>query len=98
MSRRAVAELGQLAAVERQMEALELERVRLMAEAQRNGASWEAIAEVIGTSRQAAWETYRDRVRRVQEAAAEYVSTEEAELLESAAQSLAAVRARRRRG
>ena len=93
----AAPDLERLADVERQMSALEAERVRLMAEAQRQGASWEAIGAAIGTTKQSAWETYHVEVRRIHEAAADYVGTAEEALLDSAAVSLSSSRARRRR-
>ena len=88
--------LARLADVERQATALDAERVRLMADAQRQGASWEAISKALGISRQSAWETYHLRVRQLHEAASLYVGAEEEALLESAEASLKRVRARRR--
>lgn len=94
---RAIPELERLTDIERQMAQLDIERVRLMAEAQRRGASWEVIGAALGTSRQSAWETYRERVRELLDTSASRVDAGEEELLESAAASLNRVRARRRR-
>jgi hypothetical protein len=91
----AIPELERLVDVERQVTALEAERVRLMADAQRHGASWEAISKALGISRQSAWETYHLRVRLLHDAASLHVGAEEDELLASAATSLKRVRARR---
>ncbi len=95
---RTIRELERLTDIERRMARLDVERVRLMAEAQRRGASWEAIGAALGTSRQSAWETYRQRVRELLDTSARRVDAAEEELLESAAASLNRVRARRRRG
>jgi len=90
-------ELERLAAIERKMDALDVERVRLMADAQRHGASWEAIGAALGTTRQSAWETYHQRVRQLLETTATHVDATEEELLESAGAILTGIRARRRR-
>lgn len=92
----ATRELERLADVERQMTALDLERVRLMADAQQHGASWEAIGAALGITRQSAWEAYHLRVRHMLDATALLVGAGEDDLLESAAASLNRVRARRR--
>jgi hypothetical protein len=92
----AIPELERLVDVERQVTALEVERVRLMADAQRQGASWEAISKALGISRQSAWETYHLRVRLLHDLASVHASADEDELLTSAATSLKRVRARRR--
>jgi hypothetical protein len=92
----AIPELDRLVDVERQLAALEGERVRLMAGAKRRGASWEAISKALGISRQSAWETYHLRVRLLHDAASLHAGADEGELLASAATSLKRVRARRR--
>jgi biotin operon repressor len=92
----ATVELDRLADVERQMASLDLERIRLIARAQQHGASWEAIGAKLGITRQAAWETYRDRVRQMLHAVATDLS--EDETFEAAEAGLAKVRARRRAG
>lgn len=92
----AIPALHRLVDIERQVTALEAERVRLMADAQRRGASWEAISKALGISRQSAWETYHLRVRLLHDAASLHADAGEDELLESAATSLKRVRARRR--
>lgn len=92
----AIPELERLVDVERQVAALEAERVRLMADAQRRGASWDAISKALGISRQSAWETYHLRVRLLHDAASLQVGADEDSLLESAAASLKRIRARRR--
>ncbi len=97
MSRTATDDLARLGDLEVQMRKLALERIRLIAAAQQHGASWEAISSVLGVSRQAAWETYRDRAREVLEATAARATASEEEILESAAGALKHVRARRRR-
>lgn len=91
-----IPELDRLAAVERKRTALEAEQLRLMARAQRRGASWEAIGAALGVSRQSAWETYHLRVRHLLELTALGAKASEDELLESAAASLRRVRAKRR--
>ena len=89
----ALAALGEL---EREMRALEVTRIRLIGFAQQHGASWEEIGSALEVSRQAAWEKYRDRVRAVVEVSAARARHSEEETLESAAQVLKEVRARRR--
>lgn len=98
MARTATPELARLSDVENQLRKLAIERVRLIAEAQARGASWEAISAVLGVTRQAAWETYRDRAREVLEATSARATASEEEILQSASHALKGVRARRRSG
>lgn len=93
----ATAELARLGDLEVRMRRLAIERIRLIAVAQQHGASWEAISEVLGVTRQAAWETYRDRAREVLDATAARATASEDEILESAVHALKEVRGRRRR-
>src|SRR5262245_12092180 len=93
----AVRDLERLSDIEREMAALKIDLVRVMAQAQLRGASWEAIGGALGTSRQSAWETYHRRVRELLDATAANVDAAEDELLASAGTSLSRVRARRRR-
>jgi hypothetical protein len=97
LTRTATDDLARLGDLEVQMRRLALERIRLIAEAQQHGASWEAISSVLGVSRQSAWETYRDRAREVMEATAARATVAEDEILESAGRVQKTVRARRRR-
>ena len=89
--------LGALSRIEQEMRELEVQKVRLIGEAQRSGASWDEIGSALEVSRQAAWEKYRDRVRSLFDAVADRVDRSEEETLESAAAVLAEVRRRRRR-
>lgn len=89
--------LGALGDVERTMRALELAKIRLIAAAQRHGASWDEIGSAMEVSRQAAWEKYRDRVRSLLDVTAARATQSEAEILESAASVLREVRGRRPR-
>ncbi len=89
--------LGALSAVERDLRALEVRKLRLIGAAQRQGASWNEIGSALEVSRQAAWERYRDRVRALFDAAADRAQHSDEETLESAATVLREVRRRRRR-
>jgi len=82
--------------VERQLHSLAVRRVRLIAEAQAHGATWEAIGTALGTTRQSAWETYSKLAREVLESYGDEGSGSEDELLASAADTLRRYRARRR--
>jgi hypothetical protein len=93
----ATVELEKLEAVEAQMRDLERRRVQLIATAQRHGASWRDISSVLGVSRQAAWEMYRNRAREILDATAERATLSEDEVLASASAALRGIRARRRR-
>lgn len=88
-------DLKKLAAVEHQMAALAEERVRLVAAAQSQGATWDAIGAALGVTRQSAWETYSKLARQAIDAATSTGTRSEDELLESAAASLRRYRARR---
>lgn len=96
MTQAADTDLKRLARLEHRMAELDRERIRIISEAQRHGASWDAIAGVLGTTKQSAWETYRLRVKNLLDATASSADTGEDELLDSAAASLARVRTRRR--
>jgi uncharacterized NAD(P)/FAD-binding protein YdhS len=77
----------------------ELERLRcdLVKKARTAGASWERIADALGTSRQAAWEYYTARFRvELAEHAAENVRVTSAEALDLSVDESRAVRHRRR--
>ncbi len=89
-------DLAQLADVDRRIAELDRRRIHLVAEAKTHGASWEAIAAALGTTRQSAWETYASRVRELLAMTAREPGASEDELLGSAAAALARVRARRR--
>ena len=52
--------LREIVAFEHQLEDLRIDCVR---RARNGGASWEAIAEVLGVSRQSAWQLYTTRFR-----------------------------------
>jgi hypothetical protein len=91
------AELEKLEAIEAEMRSLEAKRVQLIAAAQRHGASWGDISAVLGVSRQAAWETYRNRARAILGETAERATLSEDEVSVSAADALRGIRARRRR-
>ena len=52
--------LREIVAIEHQLEDLRIDCVR---RARDGGASWEAIAEVLGVSRQSAWQLYTTRFR-----------------------------------
>lgn len=78
---------------------VELERLRcdLVKKARTAGASWERIADALGTSRQAAWEYYTVRFRdEFAENVAENVGVTAAEALELSVTESRAVRSRRR--
>jgi len=79
---------------------LELEELRRgrVADARREGATWDEIGESLGMSRQAAWEYYTRDVRRILEgtAAANDELTEE-EALRMATEEVHEIRRRRRR-
>ena len=96
MAHPAADDLARLARLERRMAALERQRTSLVVEAKTHGASWDAIAAALGTSRQSAWETYRLRVKQLLDTTAASGDVSEAVLLDSAASSLARARARRR--
>jgi hypothetical protein len=51
--------VNRLAAVDRQIKALQRERASLVEAARAEHASWETIAAALGVSRQAAWEAHR---------------------------------------
>lgn len=89
--------LEALGDIELGMRTLEVKRVRLIGAAQQLGATWEDIGSALGTSRQAAWETYRDQARQLLEVTAGRARQSEDVILESAGQVLKEVRARRRR-
>lgn len=89
--------LGALSEVEQDMRVLEVHKIRLIGAAQKHGASWDEIGSVLDVTRQAAWEKYRDRVRELLDATAARAEYSEDETLESAAEVLKEVRARRRR-
>lgn len=88
-------DLARLAEVEHRLEELTDERVQLIADAQRHGASWEDIGSVLGVSRQAAWHMYRERVMRLLDQTASRATASEEEIAASAAASLKRIRARR---
>ena len=90
-------ELERLTDIERQIAALEIELVGVMAAAQLRGASWKAIGTALGTSRQSAWETYHRRVGNILDATGVAIDASEDELLVSAGAILSRGRARRRR-
>ena len=81
-----------------QIRSLEAEKIRLIGIAQERGASWDQIGSALDVTRQAAWETYRERVRGLLDATASRAEHGEAQTLESAAKVLRAVRRRRRGG
>lgn len=89
--------LGALSEVEQDMRVLEVQKIRLIGAAQKHGASWDEIGSALDVTRQAAWEKYRDRVRELLDATAARAEYSEDETLESAAEVLKEVRARRRR-
>lgn len=91
-----IAELDLLVDLERRIGELDVERIKLIGDAQRHGASWEAIGAALGITRQSAWRTYRDRVLRLLDETSTVVNTDETALLESASESLKRVRERRR--
>jgi hypothetical protein len=77
----------------------ELERLRcdLVKKARTAGASWERIADALGTSRQAAWEYYTIRFRgEFAENAAKNARVTSAEALDLSVDESRAVRNRRR--
>ena len=90
-----IRDLKELATVERQMNELASKRIRLVAAAQAHGATWESIGAALGTTRQSAWETYSRLVRQVLDSTASGSALSEAELLDSAADSLRRYRAQR---
>jgi len=79
------------------MRVLEARKIRVIGLAQRQGASWDEIGSALEVSRQAAWEKYRDRVLALLDATDARSRHSEEQTLESAAQVLKGVRARRRR-
>jgi hypothetical protein len=89
--------LAALTGVAQDMLVLEARKIRLIGVAQEQGASWDEIGSALEVSRQAAWEKYRDRVRELLDVTAARARHSEDETLESAAQVLKEVRARRRR-
>lgn len=77
------------------LESLVRERV---AAARRDGATWEAIGESLGMTRQAAWEYYTRDVRRtLSEASAEGQELNEEEALRISTDEVSEIRRRRRR-
>lgn len=55
-------QLMSLAAIERELRAMESRREEANADARAAGDSWDQVAAVLGISRQAAWERYREAV------------------------------------
>lgn len=97
MQHHADEDLTRLAEIDHELTRLARERIRCIAAAQRHGASWEAIATALGTTKQSAWETYRRRVGELLDATAASAVAGEDELVDAASASLARVRGRRRR-
>jgi hypothetical protein len=89
--------LDALREIEFGMRSLEVKRVRLIGAAQQLGASWDDIGSALGISRQAAWEKYRDQARELLAVTADRAQVPEEAILQSAAEVLKEVRARRRR-
>ena len=89
--------LAALSGIELDMRLLEARKVRVIGLAQRQGASWDEIGSALAVSRQAAWEKYRDRVLTLLDRTDARSRHSEEQTLESAAQVLKGVRARRRR-
>ncbi len=88
--------LRELSLARTELEALLRERV---AEARRQGATWEEIGESLEMSRQAAWEYYtRDARRVLDRAVASGQELSEEEALRLATEEVAEVRRSRRRG
>jgi hypothetical protein len=88
--------LRELSRARTELESLMREQV---AEARRQGATWEEIGESLGISRQSAWELYTRDVRDIleQTVAAEDGLTEE-EALRRGTEEVAQIRRQRRRG
>ncbi len=90
--------LKSLGALEIRVREMESERNRAIGAAQREGATWDQIAAVLGVSRQAAWEKYRAHVLELFDATARAATATEEEALASAEEVLRDIRAHRRGG
>jgi hypothetical protein len=91
-------QLQSLAAIERELRAMETRRGEAIANARAAGASWDQVAAVLGISRQAAWERFRDYAMALLDETARNATQTEDEAYANAEAVLRDVRAQRTNG
>jgi transposase-like protein len=89
--------LERLRGVRAEEQRLEGEKRRLIAMARQRGASWTEIGEVLGVSKQAAWQQYQQEITAVLDRVRTRGDLDEEEAFALAAQELREVRRQRRR-
>ena len=76
MTTRPTRTLERLTRVSKEIDRLESERVALVARARGENGSWQAIADALGVTRQAAWKAHRDAAPTIEQIRARSELTE----------------------